>query len=106
MTNSDIADMLKLYADLSELHGGNPFKIKSFAAASFRIDKITEPLFGKSLAELETVEGVGKTIAQKLVQIFETESFPELIELLEATPEGVRDIMKIKGIGPKKVAII
>jgi DNA polymerase (family 10) len=106
MTNSDIADMLKLYADLSELHGGNPFKIKSFAAASFRIDKITEPLYGKSLTELEAIEGVGKTIAQKLVQIFETESFPELTELLEATPEGVRDIMRIKGIGPKKVAII
>ncbi|MDZ4667794.1 MAG: helix-hairpin-helix domain-containing protein [bacterium] len=106
MTNSDIADMLKLYADLSELHGGNPFKIKSFAAASFRIDKISEPLFGKSLVELEAIEGIGKSIAQKLVQIFETESFSELTEMLEATPDGVRDIMRMKGIGPKKVAVI
>lgn len=106
MTNSDIADMLKAYADLSELHGENPFKIKSFANASFRIDKMPEPLFGKSLQELENVEGIGKSIAQKLVQIFESNTFPELLQLIEATPEGVRQIMRIKGIGPKKVALI
>lgn len=41
MSNSDLADIFKLYADLSELHGGNAFKIKSFASASFRIDKMT-----------------------------------------------------------------
>jgi len=106
MTNSDIADMLKAYADLSELHGENPFKIKSFANASFRIDKMSDPLFGKTLQELENVEGIGKSIAQKLVQIFETNTFPELLQLIEATPEGVRQIMRIKGIGPKKVAVI
>ncbi len=106
MTNSDLADILKLYADLSELHNGNPFKIKSFAAASFRIDKMPEPLFGKSLQELEAMEGVGKSIAQKIHEICSTNSFNELTELIEATPEGVRDIMRIKGIGPKKVAII
>ena len=106
MTNSDIADMLKAYADLSELHSENPFKIKSFANASFRIDKMSDPLFGKSLQELENVEGIGKSIAQKLVQIFETNTFPELLQLIEATPEGVRQIMRIKGIGPKKVAVI
>jgi DNA polymerase (family 10) len=106
MTNSDIADILKLYADLSELHGGNSFKIKSFASASFKIDKISEPLFGKSQAELEAIEGIGKTIAQKIHEIFTTDSFKELTELINATPDGVREIMRIKGIGPKKVAII
>ena len=106
MTNSDIADIFKAYADLSELHGENPFKIKSFANASFRIDKIADPLEGKTLQELENVEGIGKSIALKLVQIFETNTFPELLQLIEATPEGVRQIMRIKGIGPKKVAII
>ena len=106
MTNSDIADMLKAFADLSELHEENPFKIKSFANASFRIDKMSDPLFGKTLQELENVEGIGKSIAQKLVQIFETNTFPELLQLIEATPEGVRQIMRIKGIGPKKVAVI
>ncbi|OYU95176.1 MAG: DNA polymerase/3'-5' exonuclease PolX [Bacteroidetes bacterium B1(2017)] len=106
MTNSDLADIFKLYADLSELHGGNPFKIKTFASASFRIDKIIEPLFGKSVEELEKMEGIGKSIAQKIYEITSTNTFQELTELMEATPSGVRDIMRIKGIGPKKVAVI
>lgn len=106
MTNSELADVFKAFADLGELHGENPFKIKSFANASFRIDKLSEPLFGKTLQELENIEGIGKSIAQKLVQIFETNTFPELLQLIEATPEGVREIMRIKGIGPKKVGVI
>ncbi len=106
MTNSDIADLLKLYADLSELHGGNPFKIKSFASASFRIDKLPTVLEGKTIAELEKIEGVGKTLAAKIFEINETESFAELTELVAQTPEGVLQMMKIKGIGPKKIAQI
>lgn len=106
MNNSEIADMLKLTADLMELHDGNPFKIKSYAAASFRIDKISEPLFGQSLESLSSVEGIGKGIAQKLHELFISGHFPELEELLEKTPQGIREIMRIKGIGPKKVAVI
>lgn len=106
MNNSDIADLLKLYADLSELHGGNPFKIKSFASASFRIDKLPVKLEGKSVEELEKVEGVGKSLAKKIHEINETQSFEELDELLRDTPQGVLHMMRIKGIGPKKIAHI
>lgn len=106
MTNSDIADLLKLYADLSELHGGNPFKIKSFASASFRIDKLPAVLEGKTIQELEKIEGVGKSLASKIAEINQTESFADLNELLAQTPEGVLQMMKIKGIGPKKIAQI
>jgi DNA polymerase (family 10) len=106
MTNSDIADLIKLYADLSELHGGNPFKIKSFSAAAFKIDKLTISLESKSVEELEKVDGVGKSLAAKIYEINTTENFHELRELLEATPEGVQQMMRIKGIGPKKIAFI
>lgn len=106
MTNSDIADSIKLYADLYELHGGNPFKIKSFSAAAFKIDKLPTPLFGKTVAELEAVDGVGKSLAAKIYEINATGSFEELNDLLRDTPEGVQQMMKIKGIGPKKVAYL
>lgn len=106
MTNSDIADLFKLFADLSELHGGNPFKIKQFTNAFFRIDKMLIPLENLSIPELEKIEGIGKGIAAKIDEINKTESFGELDELLASTPEGVLMMMKIKGIGPKKIAII
>jgi DNA polymerase (family 10) len=106
MTNSDIADLIKAYADLSELHGGNPFKIKSYASAAFKIDKLPAQLTGLSIEELEKVDGVGKSLASKIYDICTTGSFSELKELLGATPEGVQQMMRIKGIGPKKIGFI
>lgn len=106
MTNSDIADVLKLYANLSELHGGNDFKIKSYNAASFKIDKLQIPLAGKTIAELEKIDGVGKSLAAKIFEINQTETFPELQEMIDNTPQGVRDMFRVKGIGPKKIAYI
>src|SRR5689334_17775676 len=106
MTNSDIADQLKLYADLSELHGGNPFKIKSYASAAFRIDKLPVQLEGKTVEELEKVDGVGKSLASKIYEINATGSFQELNDVLHDTPEGVQQMLHVKGIGPKKIAFI
>ena len=106
MTNSDIADILKHYADLYELHDGNPFKVKQFASASFRVDKMGVTLFGKSLEELEKTEGLNKGLAAKIFEICNTGSFADLNDLLANTPEGVIQIMRIKGIGPKKVVHI
>ncbi len=106
MTNSDIADLFKLYADLSELHGANPFKTKQFTNAFFRIDKMLTALENLTIPELEKIEGIGKGIAAKIDEINRTESFAELNEIIANTPEGVLKMMKIKGIGPKKIAII
>ena len=104
MTNSEIADLIKLYADLYELHDGNSFKIKSFQAASFRIDKLLTPLYGKSIEELEKIDGIGKSLSGKIHEITLTGIFSDLQDLLNQTPIGVLQTMKIKGIGPKKVA--
>ncbi|MES2690502.1 MAG: helix-hairpin-helix domain-containing protein [Bacteroidota bacterium] len=106
MTNGDIAEKLKWYADLSELHNGNPFKIKSYSAASFRIDKMPEALAGKSITELEQFEGVGKSVAAKVHQLTTTGTFDDLEKLLNETPAGVQQLFAVKGIGPKKIAYI
>ena len=106
MTNEQIADKLKWYADLSELHNINPFKIKTYASASYRIDKLLEPLTGKSLAELEKIDGVGKSVATKVFQLTNTGTFDELEELEKNTPIGVQQLFAVKGIGPKKIAYI
>lgn len=106
MSNSDIADIIKLFANLTELHGGNEFKIKSYNAASFKIDKLLITLEGKTLNELEKIDGVGKSLASKIEELNQRGTFSELEELLAITPKGVLDLMRIKGIGPKKIAHI
>ncbi|GAA3984691.1 DNA polymerase/3'-5' exonuclease PolX [Mucilaginibacter dorajii] len=106
MENKPIARKLRLLSQLMELHEVNPFKIKSIANAAFKVDKLPFPIAGKTLEELEKVDGIGKSIAGKIIELFETGTMAEIEELLAKTPEGVVEMMGIKGIGPKKVAII
>jgi len=106
MENKPIARRLRLLSQLMELHEVNPFKIKSVANASFKVDKLPFPVAGKTLAELEKVDGIGKSMAAKIHELVETGTMTDLEDLLAATPEGVVEMMGIKGIGPKKVAII
>ena len=106
MLNREIGKFFKLTADLLELHGENPFKSKSYANAAFRIEKLDRPLSETSEEELQSIDGIGKSLALKIQELKETGSMSELNALLEKTPKGVIDIMKIKGIGAKKTAII
>lgn len=103
MTTEEIAAALKLTAQLMELHEENPFKIKSIANAAYKLDKTDIDLEGKSLEELEQIEGIGKGIAAKINELQITGNLKELHEMLEKTPYGVTEMLKIKGIGPKKV---
>jgi DNA polymerase (family X) len=106
MENKPIARTLRLLSQLMELHDENPFKIKSLANAAFKVDKLPYRISGKSLAEMEKIDGIGKSTATKIVELLETGHITELQDLLSATPEGVVEMLGIKGIGPKKVATI
>lgn len=106
MDNKTIARAFKLCGQLMELHNENPFRTKAIAGASFKIDKLPINASEATLEELSAQPGIGKSTAEKIKQILETGSFPELGELLAKTPEGILDILKIKGLGPKKVQII
>ncbi len=106
MENKTIARTLRLLSQLMELHDENPFKIKSVANAAFKVDKLPYPISGKSLAEMEQVDGLGKSTASKIWALVTTSSIPELSALLAQTPPGVIDMMQIKGLGPKKILVI
>jgi DNA polymerase (family 10) len=106
MENKIIARKLRLLSQLMELHEGNPFKIKSLANAAVKVDKLPFPAKSKTTAELEKVDGIGKSTASKITELVEKGTLAELDEMLEKTPPGVIEIMGIKGIGPKKVAAI
>lgn len=106
MSNDDICDALELSGKLLELHGENPFKVKAYANASFKLSKLRYDFAGKSLEEIENLEGIGKGIAAKISELLQTGTTNELKDLLQRTPRGVIEIMGIKGLGPKKVAML
>ncbi len=106
MENKPISRTLRLLSQLMELHDENPFKIKSLVNAAFKIDKLPYPVKSKNLAEIEKIDGIGKSTATKIAELLEKGSITEMRELLARTPEGVVEMLGIKGIGPKKIAVI
>ena len=106
MENKPIARTLRLLSQLMELHDENPFKIKSVANAAFKVDKLPFQIATKSLAEMEKIDGIGKSTAAKIQEFIETGHITELQTLLDQTPEGIVEMLGIKGIGPKKIVTI
>jgi DNA polymerase (family 10) len=106
LENKKIIKLFKLAAELLELHDENPFKIRSYVNAVGTLELVEAPLAGMGQAQLEGIAGVGKGIAAKIVEINNTGSFEELDQMLAATPPGVVEMLRIKGIGPKKVRAI
>lgn len=106
MENKEISRTLKLLSQLMELHQENPFKIKSIANASFKVDKLPFKLKDKSPQELETIDGIGKSTAAKITELLQSGTLAELNQLIAQTPEGIIEMLSIKGLGPKKIEII
>jgi len=103
MNNDDITDALELTAKLMDLHNENPFKSKAYTNAAFRLSKLRYDFEGKSQADIEAIEGIGKGISTKIFELISTGTIAELKKLEDSTPQGVIDILGIKGLGPKKV---
>ena len=85
-----------------DIHGENPFKSKSYANAAFQLDKLTVPLSTLSPYQINGLKGIGETIGTKIVEQIETGELKLLNEYLSKTPPGILDMLRIKGIGPKK----
>jgi len=106
MENAQIIRVFELMARLLELHDDNPFKIKTYTNATFALEKLTDPLENLSVSELIQIEGIGKSMADKVFLLNTEGTFPELQNLVAQTPEGVLDMLDIKGLGPKKIKVL
>jgi len=89
-----------------ELHDENSFKIRSYQGALNSLERGDQDIMELSSAELSQIPGVGKSILESIEQLKSRESFDYLDQLLEKTPEGILEILQIKGLGPKKVKTI
>ena len=103
LNNKQIAGKFDLLAKLMELHDDNPFKIKTYANAYLSLRKLEGNLAEMSKAELASIKGVGSTVADKIKELVVTGEMKALEKFREMTPEGIQQMLSIKGLGPKKV---
>jgi DNA polymerase (family 10) len=106
ISNDQIADHFSLLSKLMDIHGENEFRAKSYAAAAFGIDKLPVQLSETDPSKWISYKGIGESAAKKIKEILETGALSDLTRLLEKTPKGVLEMLGIKGIGPKKIAVI
>ncbi len=89
-----------------ELHDENSFKIRGYQNAVFQLDKSDVDLTVLGLKELEQLDGVGKGIAATIYEILQNGISSAMEQYLESTPEGIVELLDIKGIGPKKIKVL
>ena len=106
VSNEVIAESFSLLAKLMDIHGENPFKIKSYGAASFSIDKLTEELSEIPREKIMSIKGIGPSIGKQIIEILDTGELPQLHEIIGKTPPGVIEMLRIKGLGPKKISTV
>jgi DNA polymerase (family 10) len=106
MTNQEIARAFRRLADIMELLGENPFKIKSYQNAYITLRKWSEPLETSSIEALERIPGVGKAISAKIAELLSSGSLETYEKYKAQVPEGVLELLEVPGIGPKKVRSI
>ena len=105
--NADVAAQFDLLADLMELEGADSFRVLAYRRAATRIRET-----GGSVAQLalegraKQLQGIGKTIEDKIVQIVDTGEIEALTKKKAGVPAEVVLFMRLPGLGPKTAARI
>ena len=108
MQNPEIARLLSDVADLLEISAGNPFKVRAYRNAARTVadhpDPIAELVSGKNF-DLTDLAGIGGGIAKEITALIETGSLPQRQQLVATIPPGLLDLLRIPGLGPKRVKL-
>lgn len=108
MTKNEIADVLSEIAMLMELKAENPFKIRAYSAGARAIEAIEKDEFETLVTEgrLQSVKGIGEALAAKIAELHSTGRLEFLDKLKASIDPGMVEMLKIPGLGPKKIAAL
>ncbi len=106
MSNAEIAEAFREMADLLEISGGaNPFRVRAYRTAADNIQD--EPRALRDMVangdDLEALPGIGADLSRSIIQLVQDGEFPEAEAIKQQIDPGVRGIMRIPGLGPKRV---
>ena len=108
MQNAEIARLLGDVADLLEISAGNPFKVRAYRNAARTVadhaDPIAELVSGGEF-DLTDLPGIGGGIAKEITALVETGTLPQRQQLVATIPPGLLDLLRIPGLGPKRVKL-
>jgi DNA polymerase (family 10) len=94
------------YADLLSILTDDRFKPRAYEKAARAVGGYHSDLDGMDLEEILKIPSVGKSIGEKIHEYLETGSVRELDELRSQIPAGVRELISIPGLGPRKAIVV
>jgi DNA polymerase (family 10) len=102
-TKQEVLDMLRDLAELTMLDEGDPqsFRVRAYESATHAIAAQASDLGKLTVKELQKIEGIGKSTAEKIRELLETGKVTKLEGLREKHPASVVALMRIQGLGPK-----
>ena len=108
MDNEKIAKNLSQLADLLEFTGANAFRLRAYRNGARQIKDLTTPV--KTMVangdDLTKLDGIGKGVAEKCIELCETGKLEQTEELFETVPRTVLDLLNVPKLGPKKAAAL
>ncbi len=103
----DVADQLDLLADLLEIEGEASFRVLAYRKAATRIRETAGSVAELALnGRAKDLQGIGKTIEEKIVQVVEDGEMHALTKRKRIVPPEVVTFMRLPGLGPKTAARI
>ena len=109
MQNPDIARLFDEVADLLEIQDANPFRVRAYRNAARTIRDFPEPiadLVRAGTKDLTEIAGIGDDLAEKIAAIVTTGELPLRKQLASKLPAGLLDLLRIPGLGPKRVKLL
>jgi len=108
MDNAKIAQQLDNLASLLEFQGANPFRLKAYRTGAQVIRDSAQSIADAvaSHEDLTAWVGVGKSVAQKCIELVQTGTMQQLVEIQKEVPPTVLDLLRVPNLGPKKAAVL
>jgi DNA polymerase (family 10) len=106
--NNDVVEIFDELADLLEIKGENQFRVRAYRNAARTVAGLTRSVADLAAEEkgLDGIPGIGKDLAEKIRTIVATKKLPLLEDMKKELPEGLSTLMKVRGLGPKKIATL
>lgn len=108
MENRNIAAVFYETADLMEIRGDDPFRIRSYRRAAEAVEGWPSRIvdIASDTKKLLEIPGIGKSMAGNIQQLLKEGNFPLHAELLQKYRPSMLELLKIQGLGPKTIALI
>ena len=103
--NSDVERMFYELADLLDIEGANPFRVRAYRNGARAISGLTRSVSDlvQEGEDLSRYQGIGKDLAHKIKEVVQTGKLQALEEAKERVDPALRTLMNIQGLGPKRI---